>query len=110
MFMYSLSLQAPTSVTHAILGQFAGGKEVGSKEQHILTASGSRLTLYRVDTNLSKLRKLLEHDTFGNIRQLAAFKIAGAGKGMCSILTQWWHYSDYRHTSATNAESRVIAS
>jgi splicing factor 3B subunit 3 len=85
LFMYSLSLQSPTFITHAILGQFAGGRESGNREQQILTASGSRLILYRVDANISKLTKVLEHDVFGTIRQLAAFKVAGAGKGMCSF-------------------------
>jgi len=82
--MYSLSLQAPTFITHAILGQFAGGREVGNRDQHILTAAGARLTLYRVDANVGKLNKVLEHDVFGTIRQLVAFKVAGAGKGMFS--------------------------
>ena len=76
MFMYSLTLQPPSSVAQAILGQFAG-----TKEQQILTASGSRLTLHRPDPTQGKIIPLLSHDVFGIIRTVAAFRLAGSNKG-----------------------------
>jgi hypothetical protein len=76
MFMYSLTLQAPTAVTQAILGQFAG-----TKEQQIVTASGSRLTLHRPDPSQGKIVTALSHDVFGIIRAIAAFRLAGSSKG-----------------------------
>lgn len=76
MFMYSLTLQPPTAVTQAILGQFAG-----TKEQQIVTASGSRLTLHRPDPTQGKIVTALSHDVFGIIRTLAAFRLAGSNKG-----------------------------
>jgi splicing factor 3B subunit 3 len=76
MFMYSLTLQPPTAVTQAILGQFAG-----TKEQQIVTASGSRLTLHRPDPSQGKIVTTLSHDVFGIIRTLAAFRLAGSNKG-----------------------------
>ena len=82
MFMYSLTIQPPTSVTQAILGQFAG-----TKEQQIVTASGSRLTIHRPDPQLGKVSTILSHDVFGIVRTLAAFRLAGSNKGM-SILQQ----------------------
>jgi hypothetical protein len=74
--MYSLTIQPPTAVTQAILGQFAG-----TKEQQIVTASGSRLTLHRPDPSQGKIVTALTHDVFGIIRTLAAFRLAGSNKG-----------------------------
>ncbi len=79
MFMYSLTIQPPTAVTQAVLGQFAG-----TKEQQIVTASGSRLTLLRPDATHGNLTTLLSHDVFGIIRSLAVFRLAGSTKGMSS--------------------------
>lgn len=81
MFLYSLTIQPPTSMTQAILGQFSG-----TKEQQIITASGSRLTLLRPDPSQAKVIALLSHDIFGIIRSIAAFRLAGSSKGK-SILT-----------------------
>jgi hypothetical protein len=77
MFLYSLTVQPSTNVTFAVLGQFAG-----TKEQHIATACGSRLTLLRPDPSLGKVITLLSHDVFGIIRSIAAFRLAGSNKGM----------------------------
>lgn len=77
MFMYSLTLQNPTAVTQAILGQFAG-----TKEQQIVTASGSKLTIHRPDAAQGKVTPIYTQDVFGIIRCLAAFRLAGSNKGM----------------------------
>lgn len=75
MFMYSLTIQPPTAITQAIIGQFAG-----TKEQQIVTASGSRLTLHRPDPSQGKITTALSHDVFGIIRAIAAFRLAGSNK------------------------------
>jgi splicing factor 3B subunit 3 len=75
--MYALTIQPPSSITQAILGQFAG-----TKEQQIVTASGSRLTIHRPDPQQAKLTTILSQDVFGIIRSLAAFRLAGSSKGM----------------------------
>lgn len=76
MFMYSLTIQPPTNIVQAVLGQFAG-----TKEQLIITGAGSRLALLRPDPQQSKVVTLLSHDVFGIIRSLAAFRLAGSNKG-----------------------------
>lgn len=84
MFMYLLTIQPPSSITQAILGQFAG-----TKEQQIVTASGSRLTIHRPDPQQGKVSTILSQDVFGIIRSLAAFRLAGSSKGMslfCRLL------------------------
>ena len=75
MFMYSLTLQPPSDITAAVLGQFAG-----TKEQQIVTASGSKLTIHRPDPTQGKLHPLFTQDCFGIIRSLAAFRLAGSTK------------------------------
>jgi splicing factor 3B subunit 3 len=75
-FLYSLTINPPTAITQAILGQFAG-----TKEQQIVTASGSRLTLHRPDPSQGKIITALSHDVFGIIRAIAAFRLAGSNKG-----------------------------
>lgn len=78
MFLYSLTIQPPTNVVQAVLGQFAG-----TKEQLIITASGSMLTLLRPDPTQGKVTTVLAHDVFGIIRSMAAFRLAGSNKGAC---------------------------
>lgn len=84
MFMYSLTLQPPTAITQAILGQFAG-----TREQQIVTASSSRITLYRPDPAQGKITTALSHDVFGIIRSLAAFRLAGSNKGKTPSIPVW---------------------
>lgn len=75
MFMYSLTIQPPSATTQAILGQFAG-----TKEQQIVTASGSKLSIHRPDPAQGKIQTLFTQDVFGIIRTLAAFRLAGTIK------------------------------
>ena len=76
MFMYSLTLQPPTTITQALLGQFSG-----TKEQQIITASGSRLTLLQPDPKQGRVNTVLSHDIFGINRSIASFRLAGSHKG-----------------------------
>jgi len=76
MFLYSLTIQPPTTISQALLGQFSG-----TKEQQIITASGSRLTLLQPDPRQGKVNTLLSHDVFGIIRSIASFRLAGSHKG-----------------------------
>jgi hypothetical protein len=80
MFMYSLTIQPPTAITQAILGQFAG-----TRDQQIVTSSGSKLTIHRPDPAQGKITPLFSQDVFGIIRSLAAFRVAGSNKGMPDI-------------------------
>ncbi|KAF2416427.1 hypothetical protein EJ08DRAFT_654729 [Tothia fuscella] len=80
MFMYSLTLKAPTAIHQAIVGQFAG-----TKEQQILTASGSRLTLKQPDHIRDTITDIISHDCFGIIRSLASFRLAGSTKDLILV-------------------------
>lgn len=98
MFLYSLTIQPPTTVTQAIVGQFSG-----TKEQQIITASGTRLSLLRPDPSQGKVITILSHDVFGIIRSIAAFRLAGSNKGKLPLifpvsLLLLWALSDSKPT------------
>ncbi|QKX61250.1 uncharacterized protein TRUGW13939_08398 [Talaromyces rugulosus] len=62
MFLYSLTLQQPTVITQAIVGQFCG-----TTEQQIMSASGSCLAILRLDPNLGRVVTVLSHHIFSII-------------------------------------------
>ncbi len=76
MFMYSLTVRQPTGITQAILGQFSG-----TKEQQVLTASGSYLSIQRPDPALGKITPVCSHNVFGIITAIASFRLTGGSKG-----------------------------
>ncbi|KAI0816518.1 pre-mRNA-splicing factor rse-1 [Xylaria sp. FL0064] len=82
MFLYSLTIQPPTSITQAVLGQFSG-----TREQQIIAACGSRLTLMRPDSAQGKVTTLLSHEVFGIIRSVATFRLAGSSKDYIILAT-----------------------
>ncbi|KAG7102367.1 Pre-mRNA-splicing factor rse1 like protein [Verticillium longisporum] len=102
MFLYSLTVQPPTNVTLAVLGQFAG-----TREQHIITASGSRITLVRPDAAQGKVVTVLSHDVFGIIRSMAAFRIAGSNKDYLILATDSGRIAIIEYLPAQNRFHRL---
>ncbi|TLD17954.1 uncharacterized protein PgNI_00866 [Pyricularia grisea] len=102
MFLYSLSIQPPSTITRAILGQFSG-----TKEQQIVAASGSRLTLYRPDPTQGKVVPLMSHDVFGIIRDLASFRLAGSSKDYLIIASDSGRITIVEYLPAQNRFSRI---
>ena len=76
MHLYNLTLQPPTAVTQAIVGNFSG-----VRQQEIIISRGTRLELLRPDVQTGKITTVLAHDVFGSIRSLAAFRLTGGTKG-----------------------------
>ncbi|KAH6653906.1 Pre-mRNA-splicing factor rse-1 [Truncatella angustata] len=97
MFLYSLTIQPPTTITQAIVGQFSG-----TKEQQILTASGSRLTLSRPDPSQGRVTTLLSQDVFGIIRSIAAFRLAGSNKDYVILATDSGRITIVEYNSQLN--------
>ena len=81
MHLYNLTLQPPTSITHAIVGNFSG-----ARHQEIIVSRGTRLDLLRVDMQTGKLSTILSTDAFGTIRSLAGFRLTGGTKGELSLV------------------------
>ena len=76
MYLYNLTLQRATGITHAVHGNFSG-----SKTQEILVSRGKCLELLRPDPNTGKVHTLLTVEIFGIIRSLMAFRLTGGNKG-----------------------------
>ncbi|KAJ1952981.1 pre-mRNA-splicing factor rse1, partial [Linderina pennispora] len=75
MFLYNLSLQAPTTISAAILGHF-----MGTKQQEVVVARQQRLELWKADTNTGKLSVIYSEDLFCRIRSIAPFRLTGSTK------------------------------
>ncbi|XP_014289805.1 splicing factor 3B subunit 3 isoform X1 [Halyomorpha halys] len=75
MFLYNLTLQRATGITHAVHGSFSG-----KKQQEILVSRGKCLELLRPDPNTGKVHSLLTVEIFGVIRSLMAFRLTGGNK------------------------------
>lgn len=76
MYLYNLTLQRATGITHAIHGNFSG-----SKIQEILISHGKSLELVRPDPNTGKVHTLLQTEIFGVIRSMMSFRLTGSTKG-----------------------------
>jgi splicing factor 3B subunit 3 len=76
MYLYNLTLQRATGITHAIHGNFSG-----SKIQEILISHGKSLELVRPDPNTGKVHTLLQTEVFGVIRSMMSFRLTGSTKG-----------------------------
>ncbi|KAH7913267.1 CPSF A subunit region-domain-containing protein [Hygrophoropsis aurantiaca] len=75
MHLYNLTLQPPSAVTQAIVGNFSG-----ARQQEIIVSHGTRLELLRPDVQTGKLSTVIASDVFGSIRSLAAFRLTGSTK------------------------------
>lgn len=76
MHLYNLTLQPPTAVTQAIVGNFSG-----ARQQEIIISHGTRLELLRPDVQTGKMSTVIATDVFGSIRSLAVFRLTGGTKG-----------------------------
>lgn len=76
MYLYNLTLQHSTEITHAVHGSFSG-----TKSQEILVSRGKSLELLRPDPNTGKIHTLLTVEVFGVIRSLMTFRLIGGSKG-----------------------------
>ncbi|KAI0786785.1 CPSF A subunit region-domain-containing protein [Abortiporus biennis] len=75
MHLYNLTLQPPTAITQAIVGNFSG-----ARHQEIIVSRGTRLELLRPDVQTGKVSTVIASDVFGEIRSLAAFRLTGGTK------------------------------
>lgn len=76
MYLYNLTLQRATGITHAIHGNFSG-----TKQQEIVVSRGKILEVLRPDPNTGKVYVLLTEEVFGVVRSLMPFRLTGGTKG-----------------------------
>ena len=77
MYLYNLTLQRATAITHAIHGNFSG-----TKQQEIVVSRGKILEVLRPDPNTGKVYTLLTEEVFGVVRSLMPFRLTGGTKGL----------------------------
>ena len=82
MFLYNLTLQRSTGITHAVHGNFSG-----TKQQEIVVSRGKILELLRPDPITGKVHTILTHEIFGVVRALMPFRLTGGSKGMLGIMS-----------------------
>ena len=75
MHLYSLTMQPPSTVTAAVVGQFTG-----TRQQEIVLARGSRIEMVRIDVETGRATRVLQQPVFGNTRSLASIRVAGGTK------------------------------
>jgi splicing factor 3B subunit 3 len=80
MHLYNLTLQAPSAINQAIVGNFSG-----ARQQEIIVSHGTRLELLKPDVQTGKLTTVVSTDAFGSIRSLAAFRLTGGTKGELDV-------------------------
>ncbi|KAI5291139.1 pre-mRNA-splicing factor rse1 [Ascosphaera aggregata] len=102
MFMYSLTIQPPTAIVQAILGQFGD-----DRKQQIITASGSKLTIHKPDPETGKIYPLYSQDCFGIIRSLAAFRLAGSSKDYIIIGSDSGRIAIIEYVPSKNRFNRI---
>jgi hypothetical protein len=84
MYLYNLTLQRPTAITHAVHGAFSG-----TRQQEIVISRGNVLELLKPDVNTGKVHVAISVEIFGVIRSLMAFRLTGGNKGMfCTSLSK----------------------
>ena len=76
MFLYNLTLQRATGITHAVHGNFSG-----TKQQEVIVSRGKILELLRPDPNTGKVYVQLTVEVFGVVRALMPFRLTGGTKG-----------------------------
>ncbi|KAF5593786.1 pre-mRNA-splicing factor rse1 [Fusarium subglutinans] len=103
MFLYSLSLQSPTAISQAIVGYFSG-----TKEQQVLTVSGSILTLHRPEPTLGRVRPFLSHDLFSIIRSVVSFRLAGSSKDYIIVTSDSGCIAVIEYLPTQNRFSRIV--
>ncbi|KAI1043804.1 hypothetical protein LB505_014264 [Fusarium chuoi] len=102
MFLYSLSLQPPTAILQAISGHFSG-----TKDQQILTVSGSILTLHRPDPTHGKVQAFLSHELFSIIRSIVSFRLAGSSKDYIIVSSDSGRIAVLEYLPAENRFSSI---
>lgn len=75
MYLYNLTLQRATNISHCVAGNFSGTKKL-----EIIVSRGKILEIFSPDENTGKLQSLLSVEIFGIIRSIIPFRLTGGTK------------------------------
>ena len=102
MYLYHLTLQPASGITHAVHGNFSG-----SKLQEIVVSRGKILELLKPDPNTGKVHTLLSTEIFGVIRSLMAFRLTGGNKDYVIIGSDSGRISILEYNNVKNQFDRI---
>ena len=102
MYLYNLTLQRATGITHAVHGNFSG-----SKLQEIVVSKGKTLELLRPDPNTGKVHTLLTVEIFGVVRSLMSFRLTGGGRDYVIVGSDSGRITILEYNPSKNAMERV---
>ncbi|XP_065348507.1 splicing factor 3B subunit 3 [Cloeon dipterum] len=102
MYLYNLTLQRSTAITHAVHGNFSG-----TKSQEIMVSRGKSLELLRPDPNTGKVHTLMSMEVFGIIRSLMAFRLTGGTKDYIVVGSDSGRIVILEYNPAKNALEKV---
>ena len=102
MHLYSLTMQPPSTVTAAVVGQFTG-----TRQQEIVVARGSRIEMVQVDTETGRATRVMQQHVFGNTRSLASVRVAGGAKDYLVFGSDAGRIVVAEYNDTTNAFVRV---
>lgn len=79
MNLYNITLQKPSAITHAIVGNFSGNKSQITKNliQEMVICRGKYLELWKQDESTQKMVCLVSSEVIGLVRSIMAFKFTG---------------------------------
>ena len=77
MYLYNLTLQPATNITHCVAGNFSGQKKL-----EIIVSRGKVLEIMLPDENTGKVQSLLSVEIFGVIRSITPFRLQGMQEKM----------------------------
>lgn len=72
MYLYNLTLQPATNITHCVAGNFSGTKKL-----EIVVSKGKVLELLLPDEHTGKVQSVLAVEIFGIIRSIMPFRLTG---------------------------------
>lgn len=75
MYLYNLTLQRATNISHCVAGNFSGQKKL-----EIIVSRGKILEILAPDENTGKVQSLLSTEIFGVIRSITPFRLTGGNK------------------------------
>ncbi|XP_042209519.1 LOW QUALITY PROTEIN: splicing factor 3B subunit 3-like [Homarus americanus] len=102
MYLYNLTLQRASGITHAVHGNFSG-----TRTQELVVSRGRSLELLRPDPNTGKVHTILTTDIFGVIRSLMAFRLTGGNKDYVVVGSDSGRITILEYNQAKNQFERI---
>ncbi|GMF00980.1 unnamed protein product [[Candida] boidinii] len=72
--LYNMTLQRSSSLVASLIGNFEGNKS----QQEVVRATGSTIELWKLNSSTGKFYRVVVHDVFSIVRNVAKFRNTGS--------------------------------